>query len=164
MKELIVAAGLDGAIGKDNKLLWDLKDDLKHFFKVTKGKNVVMGSKTFDSLPNGPLKGRHNYVITHSTIGTFSYDDNTKLTFLAYDEFLQLNVNDYVVIGGNQIYELFKANVDIIWLTLVFGLFPEADTFIPEINASEWIPHVADFYPANERNEYPFHIVKMTKR
>lgn len=164
MIEMLVATGLDGAIGKDNKLLWNLKDDMKHFVKITKGRTVVMGRKTFESLPNGPLKGRENIVISNSTIGYFRHDDGTTVLFLSYEEFMALNYDDYVVIGGSQIYELFKANVNTIWVTLVFGIFPEADTHIPTIDPAEWIPHEAEFHPANERNDYPFHIVRMTKR
>ena len=66
MIEMIVTAGICREIGKDNKLLWNLKDDMKHFVNVTKGKNVVMGRKTFDSFPNRPLKGRNNYVLSNS--------------------------------------------------------------------------------------------------
>jgi dihydrofolate reductase len=163
MKEMIVATGLDGAIGKNNKLLWDLKDDMKHFVEITKGRNVVMGRKTLDSLPNGPLKGRNNIVISNTTIGSFRIDETTGLYFRTYEEFLAENIDDYVVIGGAQIYELFMANIEKIYVTLVFDTFREADTHIPAIPA-EWIPQAVEFYPADERNSHPFHIVEMTRR
>lgn len=164
MIEMIVAMGLDGAIGKNNGLLWDLKDDMKHFVKVTKGRTVVMGMNTFNSLPKGPLKGRENIVITNQRKESYIHDDNTTVLFVTYETFLELKVRDYVVIGGAQIYELFKANVDKIHLTLVFDVFPEADVYFPSLNINEWVPHEAEFYPADERNQFPFHIVEMTRR
>jgi dihydrofolate reductase len=96
MIEMIVAMGLNREIGKDNKLLWNLEDDMKHFVKTTKGKNVVMGRKTFESLPNGPLKGRHNYVITRGSKHGIIVNENTNVNFLSYEDFLALNLQDFI--------------------------------------------------------------------
>ena len=163
MKELIIACGLDGAIGKDNELLWNLKDDMKHFVNVTKGKNVVMGRKTFESLPHGPLKGRKNYVLSNTHKMSY-YDNGTYVEFLTYDKFMKKDMADYVVIGGSQVYELLVANVDKMYMTLVFDVCIEADSFIPMIDFSQWQTTNTEFYPANERNENSFHIIEMIKR
>lgn len=162
MKTLIVAKGLDGAIGKHNKLLWKLKDDMKHFVKMTYGQNVVMGSKTFESIGKS-LAGRHNYVITSKRKGSYIIDDNTTLTFLTFEEFVD-TVEDYIVIGGGKIYELFLPKVDKIYLTLVYAHFPEADVFMPDIKPAEWVPHRPEFFSMNENNEYNYAIVTMTRR
>lgn len=131
MIEMIVAMGLNREIGKDNKLLWNLEDDMKHFVKTTKGKNVVMGRKTFESLPGGPLKGRHNYVITTGFKHGIIVNENTKVNFLSYEDFLALNLKNFIVIGGTEIYELFIANTDIIHCTLVYDVCEKADTYFP---------------------------------
>ena len=149
MIEMIVAMGLNREIGKDNKLLWNLEDDMKHFVKTTKGKNVVMGRKTFDSLPGGPLKGRHNYVITRGLKHGIIVNQNTSVTYLTYEDFLALNLQDFIVIGGTEIYKLFIANTDIIHCTLVYDVCDEADTFFPieidtEFKIVDSESHIAD--------------------
>ena len=64
--ELIVAFNKKGVIGKDNTIPWHVPEDLKYFQKTTKGHIIVMGRKTYESLPNGPLKNRINIVITNN--------------------------------------------------------------------------------------------------
>lgn len=105
--ELIVAFNKKNVIGIDNKIPWYVSEDLKQFRKTTKDHIVVMGRKTFESLPNGPLKNRINVVITNKTIES----DNMDLYFCNFDdsfalfEKLQKETEKKVfIIGGNTIY------------------------------------------------------------
>ena len=105
--ELIVAFNKKNVIGIDNKIPWYVPEDLKQFRKTTKGHIVVMGRKTFESLPNGPLKNRINVVITNKKTET----NNQELFFCNFDdsfallEKLQKETEKKVfIIGGNTIY------------------------------------------------------------
>lgn len=131
---LIVAASNNEVIGKNNELLWRLPDDLKRFRYLTQNHTVVMGRKTWESLPFKPLPHRRNIVLTRdktwSHPGVFvchSVEEVLKLTSHEIDVF---------VIGGDQIYELFLPHCSKIYLTRVhvdiegdsyFRFHPNAD-------------------------------------
>ena len=71
--ELVVAMDVDGCIGSNNTIPWSLPEDLKHFKELTENNIVIMGRKTFESLPNGPLKNRMNIVISSHIDNTYNY-------------------------------------------------------------------------------------------
>ncbi len=131
MLSIILATGLDDSLGKDNKLLWNIPEDMKFFKETTMNKIVVMGSKTFESLPfkNG-LPSRDNIVITskasglQNTTSLFFYDDIEEV--LELDR--ELMDEEIFIIGGASIYEQFKEYTDRVYWTLVYEKFPEADT------------------------------------
>jgi len=132
---IIVAIAENNAIGKDNQLLWHLSEDLKRFKKLTTDHCIVMGKKTFLSLPKGPLPNRTNIVIT---------DDATEKIdgcVMAYsiEDAISKSSNDFenFIIGGGSIYSQFLPLVNKLYLTIVHHPF-DADTFFPEINFSEW--------------------------
>lgn len=129
---MIVAMDLNNAIGKDNKLLWHIPSDLKHFKKTTTGKTVVMGRKTFDSIGK-PLSNRTNIVLTREI------QKDIKGCYQATDlsDILTLE-GDIFVIGGQQIYELFLPFADQLLITHVHDENNEADVFFPEISYDEW--------------------------
>jgi len=110
---LIVAFCKKFGIGFQNQIPWDIRPDLIHFQKLTMGHIVVMGRKTYNSLPtnNKPLKGRLNIVITN-TPELYHSDDRTKLIYFKYTEFIEFfhfeRQRDVFVIGGTSIYNLFK--------------------------------------------------------
>lgn len=134
---LVVAASRNGVIGREGGLPWHISSDLKLFKQITLGKPVIMGRKTWDSLPRKPLPGRSNIVISR------------KLDFYAagaqaaknVDEALRLASVDeppeVAVIGGGEIYRLFWPIVDQIYLTEV-DLEVEGDTVFPKLNSAEW--------------------------
>src|SRR6185436_16131274 len=124
---LVVAAGRNNVIGKDNQLLWTLPNDMRYFKNVTWGMPVVMGRKTFESLGK-PLKGRKNIVITRrpgwnieGTIPVKSLDDA---------EFLvkNMDVKEMMVIGGGEIYKMAFVKAKRIYLTRV-DMEAEGDTY-----------------------------------
>ena len=109
----IVAIGRNKEIGKDNKLLWHIPDDLKRFKQLTMGKTVFVGRKTFEDLPE--LKGRHVVPVSRSKIGEL---------------LLRKNINDgldVIIIGGSKLYDAYKP--DRILLTEVDKNYPDADAF-----------------------------------
>src|SRR5215831_8030443 len=102
---LVVAASKNNAIGKDNKLLWCLPNDMKFFKNVTWAMPVVMGRKTFDALGK-PLKGRKNIVITHRT--DWNVEGTIPVKTLDDAHFLvkNMDIKEMMVIGGGEIYRL----------------------------------------------------------
>jgi dihydrofolate reductase len=132
---IIVAIAEDYGIGKDNKLLWHISDDLKHFKLITMGHTVVMGKRTFESLPIRPLPKRKNIVITdvHNEVidgCEMAYSINEAVEKMDFDQ-------ENFIIGGASIYRQFFNLADKLYITRVFTK-SEADTFFPEINDKEW--------------------------
>lgn len=132
---LIVAIAQNGAIGKDNDLLWHISDDLKRFKSLTMGHPVIMGRRTFESLPFKPLPKRRNIVLTHDKL--FAYEGVDVVH--ALDDVFELikDEEEAFVIGGASIYKLLLPYVNRLYVTWVYRDF-EADTFFPPISMSEF--------------------------
>jgi dihydrofolate reductase len=132
---IIVAIAQNNAIGKDNDLLWHLSGDLKRFKELTTGHTIVMGKRTFESLPVRPLPNRKSIVITDvegeqipGCVMAYSIEDAVN----------KCDANDEnFIIGGGSVYRQFMPIADKLYLTVVHKDF-EADTFYPEINFDEW--------------------------
>ena len=136
MISLIVAVSEDWGIGKNNELLWHISEDLKRFKKLTLGKTVLMGKKTWESLPKKPLPGRKNVVITDNPSDTFE----GAVTAYSIDDALgKCDTNEEVfVIGGGSIYRQFMTIADRLYITHVHLKAP-ADIYFPEIDRENWI-------------------------
>lgn len=123
MIKMIWAQDLAGGIGKDGGLPWKCKADMKHFAKLTKGATVVMGRKTWDSLPfKQGLPGRRNLVMTRDK----TFDEAEVCTF---DQVLHLE-QDVWIIGGGEVYELFTPYAEEFHVSQILGEFI-CDTFAP---------------------------------
>lgn len=137
---MIVATGPKGEIGLDNKLLWHIPEDLKNFKKITTGKSIVMGRKTFESIGK-PLPNRRNIVLTRDIdfkpIGVEVINDPLMAFDLALENDSDSNESELVVIGGAEIYNIYLPYVQKIYLTQV-SYEGNADTFFPKLNPSEW--------------------------
>lgn len=133
MLSIIVAIANNMAIGQNNDLLCHLSNDLKHFKALTSGHTVVMGRKTFDSLPKKPLPNRQNIVLTSDV--AFSYPGVDVVH--SVEEALALIPSDdeAFVMGGATVYRQFLLHVDKLYITWIKKDF-EADTFFPEIDFS----------------------------
>ena len=132
---IIVAIAANNAIGKDNDLLWHISRDLKRFKELTKGHYVVMGKKTYFSLPNRPLPNRTNMVITDVPGEQI---DNCLMAYSIEDAISKMDPeNENFIIGGGSIYRQFLPYADKLYITRVHKEF-EADTFFPEISFEEW--------------------------
>lgn len=133
---LIVAIGKNREIGKDNKLLWHIPEDLKFFKEKTMGKTIVMGSNTFYSL-NGLLPNRHHIVLTQDD---YEFPKEVEV-FNDFNELLDhlksLDDDEIFVIGGAAIYKLFIDYVDKMYVTEIDKEY-DADKFFPEIKSECW--------------------------
>lgn len=143
MLSIIVATSLNGGIGKDNDLLFHIREDLQRFKQLTTGHTIIMGSKTFQSFPNGALPNRKHIVLTRNTndfaernLGKLNKDvfACNDLTFaISYFKSLEEEV---FIIGGGEIYNKFVPFCDKIYLTKIHSE-KEADTFF-EYNEKKW--------------------------
>ncbi|MCI1478623.1 MAG: dihydrofolate reductase [Clostridium beijerinckii] len=137
MISIIVAIAKDNVIGKDNKLLWHISEDLKRFKKITTGKKMIMGRKTFESLP-GILPNREHIVLTRDN--NFNVDSDKVTIEHDFNSVLQryLECEDEVfIIGGAEIYKQFLPYAKKLYLTKVDEEF-EGDTYFPGINYSNY--------------------------
>jgi dihydrofolate reductase len=132
---LIVAMAQNRAIGINNKMPWHLSADLKRFKKLTSGHSVIMGRKTFESLPNGSLPNRRNIIISESLNPV--PEGCEKAESIAEALKLTNQEQEVFVIGGGSIYEQFLPLADKLYLTVIESDF-EADTYFPFINFKDW--------------------------
>lgn len=131
---LIAAASENNALGKDNQLIWHISEDLKRFKNLTQGHAIIMGRKTFESMPKA-LPRRKNIILTRNK----NYKAIDAWVANSLEEALELTGEDSqpFVIGGGEIYQLFIKRASKIELTRVHHSF-EADAFFPEIDTREW--------------------------
>ena len=154
---LIAAASTNNVIGKDNKLLWHLPNDMKFFRNTTWGMPVVMGRKTYDALAGEPLPGRFNFVITRNK----DWDPhNEKVNVVsslesAIEGARETDCKEVFVIGGGEIYTQSMLIADKIYLTRVHTVV-EGDAFFPVIDESLWqLTSNLDF-PVDEKHAYAY--------
>jgi len=150
---LIAALDENNGIGKDNKLLCYLPADLKRFKQLTTGHSIVMGRKTFESLPNGPLPNRKNIVLTRNT----EYNADEIELIHSIDELSELCQNDekVFVIGGEEIYKLFLQKADILYITRIHFKF-EADAFFPAFDEKSWKLVKKEEKQPDEKNKFVY--------
>ncbi|MFH4968610.1 dihydrofolate reductase [Gaetbulibacter sp. M240] len=132
---IIAAAAENNALGKDNKLIWDLPDDLQRFKRLTMGHHILMGRKTFESFPK-PLPNRTHIVITNQK--DYKVPEGVIVVNSLNEAIANVKDDEQpFIIGGGQIYKQAMVLADKIELTRVHATF-EADTFFPEIDGSLW--------------------------
>ena len=156
---IIAAAASNNALGKDNKLIWHLSKDLQHFKTLTNGHAVIMGRKTFESMPRA-LPNRTNIVITRQS----DYQSVNITVTSSLSEALTIAKNDPrpFIIGGGEIYKQSMSVADEIELTRVHADF-DGDTFFPEINPHQWKEVFREDHPADERHAYAFTFLRYQK-
>jgi dihydrofolate reductase len=158
---MIVAAGKNNEIGKNGDLLWTLPKDMAHFKNKTWGHHVLMGRKSFESIPAKfrPLAGRPNIIVSRDQ--NMRYEGCTNVTTI--EQGIQLAENageeELMITGGGEIYKLALAQADRIYLTRVHHTFPDADTFFPEINTDEWEAVSVELIHADEKHTYDFEFI-----
>jgi dihydrofolate reductase len=146
---MIAAASGNNVIGKDNDLIWRLPDDFKRFKALTSGHDIIMGRKTFESLP-GILPNRTHIIVTRNK--DYKVDGCEVESSLA--EAL-VTRTDAFIIGGGEIYKQGMELADKIELTRVHANF-EGDTFFPEINLNEWKLINEEFHDSDLKHQYSF--------
>ena len=131
---IIVAIAQNNAIGKDNQLLWHIPADLKRFKQLTTGHTIVMGKRTFESLPIRPLPNRRSVVITDLAGEEI---EGCTMAYSIQDAIDKMDdEKENFIIGGGSVYRQFLPIADNLYLTIVQKDF-DADTFL-EIDLSEW--------------------------
>ncbi len=138
---MIAAVGRHGELGKNNGLLWRLEGDLPFFKRVTMGKPVIMGRRTFDSLP-GALPGRRNIVLTRDASAVFAGAETAATPEAALA--LCGDAEECFVIGGGAVYALFLPRAERLYLTEAAAEDPAADTWFPPVDKNEWEREVLD--------------------
>lgn len=136
---IIVAQAENRAIGVDGDMPWHLGSDLKRFKALTMGHPVVMGRRTWESLPKRPLVGRRNIVFSQSTDFAPEGAEVVRSVNGLFDLVRSLpDCEEVFVIGGGSIYRMLMPWVNRLYVTWVHREFPEADTFFPVIDLSEF--------------------------
>lgn len=153
---MIAAAGQNNSLGKEGKLLWNLPHDLRRFKKLTLGKPVIMGRKTFETLPH-PLPGRTNIILTRDQ----NYKAEGCEVVHHLDQALQVaeaeqKHNEICIVGGGEIYELAMSYANKIELTRVHHSFEDADAFFPDLDLSEWKLISEIFHSKDKKHNYSF--------
>lgn len=147
---LIVAVAEDRAIGDKGNLLWHLSSDLKRFKAITTGHTIIMGRKTYDSLPNGALPNRRNIVISRQLKSLKDAE-----VYSDIDEALKATSDEDIVYitGGGEIYKKTFPRADELHITLVHKSYPEADTRFPEWKLTDWNILKQEQIGQDEKNE-----------
>ncbi len=161
MISIIAAVAENNAIGLDNKLLYWLPNDLRRFKALTTGHTIIMGRRTFDSLPKGALPNRRNIVLSR----------NTSLTLPGAEVFASLsdalaacNNEDVYIIGGASVYAEALPLADRLCLTHIHHLPTEADAFFPTVSPKEWKVEATEEHPTDERHEHAYSFVDYIRR
>lgn len=153
MISFVVAVSRNGVIGREGGLPWHISSDLKRFKEITMGKPVVMGRKTWESLPRKPLPGRRNIVITQQK----NYVAEGADVAASPDAALLMvpDAPEVAVIGGGEIYRLFWPLVDRLYLTEV-DLEVEGDTYFPQVDPAGWREIAREVHPRGEKDSASF--------
>jgi dihydrofolate reductase len=139
MLSLIAAISKNNCIGKNNKLPWDIPEDMKHFVKITKNKTVLMGRKTWESIPAKfrPLPNRTNIIITRNLEYKQQVPEDVEV-YTSIEEAVNNHPDEeVVVIGGGQIYKQTIDIADKLYITHV-NMTVDGDAFFPEIDIKKW--------------------------
>jgi len=159
MLSIIAALSHHRVIGKDNQLLWHLPNDFSWFKKVTMGKPIIMGRKTYDSIGK-PLPGRRNLVITRNA--DLSIQGCEIVTSIQQALDATKDDEEVMVIGGAHLYEQFLPHVDRLYLTLVDANL-DGDVYFPDYTSMNWKEIRREEHPADDRHAYPYSFVVFDK-
>lgn len=158
---IMVAAAENGVIGRNNGLPWHLPEDLRYFKRVTMGKPIVMGRKTFESIGR-PLPGRTNIVISRnvefSASGVQVVASLDEAMTLAGNIALVDGVTEVVVIGGAEIYQLAMSRADRLYITEVHASV-EGDAMLPQVHWPDWREVSRERHVASAGNPFDYSFV-----
>ena len=162
---LVVAIGENGAIGRGGDLPWRLSSDMRYFRKITMGKPVIMGRRTFKSLPR-VLDGRLNIVLTRDqgfvapdAVMAHSLEEGLAA---ARESAVRTGADEIMVIGGEDVFREVLPQAHRIYLTEVHAT-PEADTWFPDFDKREWREVLRERHQAGPRDEHAFSFVVLER-
>lgn len=157
---MIAAAAKNDALGKDNDLIWHISEDLKRFKRLTSGHAIIMGRKTFESMPKA-LPNRTNIVLTNKK----DYQPEGAIVVHTIEDALNLVKDDTqpFIIGGGEIYRLFMPYCDRIELTRVHHNF-DADVFFPKIDLNQWKEIARENIDATKEQPYHYSYITFEKK
>lgn len=158
---IIVAADEKNAIGSNNNLLCHLPNDLKYFKSITNNHSIIMGRKTFESLPKGALPNRRNIVVSRNADLQFDRCEMCRSLNNAIE--LCKEEEEAFIIGGGTIYNEAIGIADKIYLTRIHHIFENADTFFPEINFKVWKEVFRERHESDENNKYAYSFIQFEK-
>ena len=156
MISIIAAVGKNNEIGKNNQLLWHLPEDLKNFKKITTGKTVIMGRKTFESIGK-VLPNRRNIVLSRQTGKKIQGAE----VFHSLEEVMNLFENsseEVFIIGGADLYDEMMSKFDKLYISFVKKEDKDANAFFPKINFSDW-----EIVEGKDYEEWDFRELKRVK-
>jgi len=161
MISIIVAVSDDWGIGLNNDLLWNLPEDLKRFRSLTIGNTIVMGKRTWESLPKRPLPGRINVVITDNPGETFE----GAVTAYSIEDAIQKcsSEGEVFIIGGGSIYRQFMPIADRLYITHVHKK-TQADVYFPVIDPVVWKVVATEEFASDSPNSIPYSYVIYERR
>lgn len=154
---LIVAVSKNQVIGRNNKLAWNLPNDMKYFSDMTKGHSVIMGRKNWESIPTKfrPLPERKNIVITRNK----NFKSKEAFVVNSIEQAIDISRTDedeeVFIIGGGEIYKLGLEYVDKIYITEIYAEI-EGNTFFPKWKKDDWIEISRISHPKDEKHKYSF--------
>lgn len=164
---MIVARARNGVIGVKGDLPWRLSDDLKFFKETTKGKPIIMGRKTWESLPRKPLPARDNLVLTRdrdfSAVGARVYSDLQAALGAAKSLAGVKGLDEVFIIGGASLYEAGLGVADMLYVTEV-DISLEGDAVFPNFDEAEFEEVSTRSVNADDRNEYAFTVRTLKRR
>ena len=162
MIAMIAAIAANNAIGFENKLLYWLPDDLKRFKSLTTGHTIIMGRKTFESLPKGALPNRRNIVLSKNPSAQYAGTE----VFHSLEQALQQcsETENVFIIGGESLYKEGLSKADRLYLTTIEDTPEQDDAFFPAINEQEWELIHCEPHSRDENHAHPFAFKDYQKR
>ncbi|HSM29272.1 MAG TPA: type 3 dihydrofolate reductase [Woeseiaceae bacterium] len=157
---LVVAASKNNVIGRDRGLPWHLPDDLRHFKRLTVGKPVIMGRRTFESIGR-PLPDRRNIVMTRDA--NYAADGCDVVTSVEEALDAAQGAGEVMVIGGGQVYRDFLPHADRVYLTRVQADV-EGDTYFRDIDRIRWRLVSSEHHDADEKHAYAFDLMEFERQ
>ena len=159
---IIVAVAKNNAIGLGNQLLYRLPNDLKRFKALTTGHTIIMGRKTFESLPKGALPNRRNIVLSRQE---GLHYENAECYRSIEEALMQCDyTEDVYIIGGGELYRQTLGLAKRIHLTLVDDTPAEADAFFPELNAEDWVEVAREEHPVDEKHAQAYTFIDLERK
>lgn len=157
MLSIIVAKAKNNIIGKENKLIWKIPDDLKRFKEITTGHKIIMGRKTFESL--GRILPNRKHIIFSQNPDFKVHDENVEVvcSMLQIQEYIE-SEEEVFVIGGSMIYNLLMPHVSKLYVTEIDKEF-DGDTFFTKIDEEKWKEISREEGPKDDINDFKYEYV-----